>query len=135
MNIIIVGCGKVGRALTQQLNEAGNNITVIDLVPEKVNELTDRYDVMGITGNGATHAVLEDAGIDEANLLIAVTVSIALMCTVFLAKFIGCSLPILAQKIGFDPAVMAGPFITTIVDVTSLLILFGLALMLVPKIA
>jgi magnesium transporter len=68
-------------------------------------------------------------------LLIAVTVSIALCCTVFLAKFIGCSLPILAKKIGFDPAVMAGPFITTIVDVTSLLILFGLALMLVPKIA
>ena len=68
-------------------------------------------------------------------LLIAVTVSIALMCTVFLAKFIGCTLPILAKKIGFDPAVMAGPFITTIVDVTSLLILFGLALMLVPKIA
>ena len=68
-------------------------------------------------------------------LLIAVTVSIALCCTVFLAKFIGCSLPILAKKIGFDPAVMAGPFITTIVDVTSLLILFGLALMLVPKMA
>ena len=67
-------------------------------------------------------------------LLIAITVSIALMCTVFLAKFIGCSLPILAKKIGFDPAVMAGPFITTIVDVTSLLLLFGLALMLVPKI-
>ncbi len=66
-------------------------------------------------------------------LLIAVTVSIALMCTVFLAKFIGCTLPILAKKVGFDPAVMAGPFITTIVDVTSLLILFGLALMLVPK--
>ena len=73
MNIIIVGCGKVGRALTQQLNEAGNNITVIDLVQEKVSDLTDRYDVMGITGNGATHAVLEEAGIDEANLLIAVT--------------------------------------------------------------
>ena len=67
-------------------------------------------------------------------LLIAITVSIALMCTVFLAKFIGCSLPILAKKIGFDPAVMAGPFITTIVDVTSLLLLFGLALMIVPKV-
>jgi magnesium transporter len=67
-------------------------------------------------------------------LLIAITVSIALMCTVFLAKFIGCSLPILAKKVGFDPAVMAGPFITTIVDVTSLLLLFGLALMIVPKI-
>ena len=67
-------------------------------------------------------------------LLIAITVSIALCCTVFLAKFIGCSLPILAKKVGFDPAVMAGPFITTIVDVTSLLILFGLALMLVPTV-
>ncbi len=66
-------------------------------------------------------------------LLIAITVSIALMCTVFLAKFIGCSLPILAKKIGFDPAVMAGPFITTIVDVTSLLLLFGLALAIVPR--
>ena len=66
-------------------------------------------------------------------LLIAVTVSIALVCTVFLAKFIGCTLPILAKKIGFDPAVMAGPFITPIVDVTSLLLLFGLALMIVPQ--
>ena len=67
-------------------------------------------------------------------LLIAVTVSIALMATVFLAKFIGCTLPILAKKVGFDPAVMAGPFITTIVDVTSLLLLFGLALMIVPHV-
>lgn len=67
-------------------------------------------------------------------LLIAVTVSIALVATVFLAKFIGCTLPILAKKIGFDPAVMAGPFITTIVDVTSLLLLFGLALMIVPHV-
>ena len=67
-------------------------------------------------------------------LLIAVTVSIALVATVFLAKFIGCTLPILAKKVGFDPAVMAGPFITTIVDVTSLLLLFGLALMIVPHV-
>ena len=79
------------------------------------------------TPDGVTHFT--------SYLLIAVTVSIALMCTVFLAKFIGCTLPILAKKVGFDPAVMAGPFITTIVDVTSLLILFGLALMLVPKMA
>ena len=67
-------------------------------------------------------------------LLVAVTVSIALMCAVFLAKFIGCTLPILAKKIGFDPAVMAGPFITTIVDVSSLLMLFGLALLIIPHI-
>ena len=73
MNIIIVGCGKVGKALTEQLNEAGNNITVIDVLPEKVNELTDHCDAMGIVGNGATRAVLTSAGIADADLLIAVT--------------------------------------------------------------
>jgi magnesium transporter len=49
------------------------------------------------------------------------------MVTVVSAKFIGCTLPILAQKIGFDPAVMASPFITTIVDAVSLLVYFGFA--------
>ena len=73
MNIIIVGCGKVGKALAQQLNESGNNITVIDMLPEKVNALTDHCDVMGIVGNGATRAVLNEAGITDADLLIAVT--------------------------------------------------------------
>lgn len=60
-------------------------------------------------------------------LLEAVTVSITLFCTVIVAKIIGCSLPIIAKKIGFDPAVMASPFITTIVDAVSLLIYFGIA--------
>ena len=45
----------------------------------------------------------------------------------FFAKLVGCSLPILAEKLGFDPAVMASPFITTIVDVLSLLIYFSIA--------
>ena len=73
MNIIIVGCGKVGRALTQQLVETGNNVTVVDTVSEKVSSLSERYDVMGVVGNGATHAILQEAGIDDADLLIAVT--------------------------------------------------------------
>lgn len=73
MDIIIVGCGKVGRVLAEQLNEAGNNITVVDIVPSRVNDVSDRYDVMGVIGNGATHSALEDAGISKANLLIAVT--------------------------------------------------------------
>lgn len=73
MNIIIVGLGKVGRALTQQLNEAGNNITVVDLDAGKVNDVTDRTDVMGVVGNGLTRSVLEEARVNEANLLIAVT--------------------------------------------------------------
>ena len=56
-----------------------------------------------------------------------ITVSLTLFATVIVAKIIGCSLPILAKKIGFDPAVMASPFITTIVDAISLLIYFSMA--------
>ena len=73
MEIIIVGCGKVGKALAAQLNEAGNNITVVDLNAERVADITNRYDVMGVVGNGATHTVLKEAGIDDADLMIAVT--------------------------------------------------------------
>lgn len=73
MNIIIVGCGKVGQTLAGQLNEEGNNITVIDLDSTRVNSLISRQDIMGIVGNGATHAVQVKAGIDKADLLIAVT--------------------------------------------------------------
>ena len=54
-------------------------------------------------------------------------VCITLFCTVLVAKLVGCTLPILAKKIGFDPAVMASPFITTIVDAISLCIYFGVA--------
>lgn len=54
-------------------------------------------------------------------------VSATLFCTIVVAKIIGCSLPILAKKIGFDPAVMASPLITTIVDAISLVIYFFMA--------
>ena len=60
-------------------------------------------------------------------ILVAAVVCIALLFTVIVAKVIGCSLPMLAKKVGFDPAVMASPFITTIVDAVSLLIYFGFA--------
>ena len=59
--------------------------------------------------------------------LVAAVVCLTLVCVVFIAKLVGCSLPILAEKLGFDPAVMASPFITTIVDVLSLLIYFSVA--------
>ena len=71
MNIIIVGCGKIGENLAEQLNEPGNNITVVDLSPERVREVAERCDVMGVVGNGATHATLLEAGIEGADLLIA----------------------------------------------------------------
>ena len=66
---------------------------------------------------------------------VALTVCITLMATVLCAKVIGCSLPMIAQKLGFDPAVMASPFITTLVDAVSLLIYFKIALALVPALA
>lgn len=57
----------------------------------------------------------------------SIVVSMTVMCTVMVAKLIGCTLPMIAVKLGFDPAVMAGPLITTLVDVVALLIYFGLA--------
>ena len=62
------------------------------------------------------------------SVIVAVsTIAITLLAAVMIAKFVGCSLPILADKLGFDPAVMASPFITTIVDALSLLIFCGFA--------
>ncbi len=57
-------------------------------------------------------------------------ICLTLAVTVVLAKLLGCTLPLLAKRLGFDPAVMAGPFITTIVDVLSLLMLFSVATLL-----
>ncbi len=65
--------------------------------------------------------------IDRVSVLIALVVCITLMITVMAAKIVGCTLPILAKRIGFDPAVMASPFITTIVDALSLIIYFQVA--------
>ncbi len=64
---------------------------------------------------------------DKVGLVIALIVCLTLVLTVIVAKFVGCSLPILAKRIGFDPAVMASPFITTIVDALSLIIYFQFA--------
>lgn len=68
--------------------------------------------------------------IDKVSMEIALIVCATLIVTVLVAKFIGSSLPILAKKVGFDPAVMASPFITTIVDACSLIIYFRIASML-----
>lgn len=64
---------------------------------------------------------------DHLPLLVTITICLTLIVTVFIAKVVGCSLPLLAFKLGFDPAVMASPFITTIVDAISLLVYFQFA--------
>ena len=65
--------------------------------------------------------------IDQVSLVIALVVCLSLVITVIFAKLVGCTLPILAKKVGFDPAVMASPFITTIVDAISLFTYFNIA--------
>ena len=66
-------------------------------------------------------------GNEEVSIMVAVVVGLTLAVTVLCAKLVGCTLPMLAKKLGFDPAVMASPFITTIVDALSLLVYFGIA--------
>lgn len=66
-------------------------------------------------------------GESGGNVTVAAVVSITLFITVIFAKIVGCTLPLFAKKIGFDPAVMASPFITTVVDAISLLVYFHVA--------
>ena len=72
MNIIIVGSGKVGRALASQLDEEGHEITLIDSCEEDLKEVTDTLDLMGVVGNGTSYYIQKEAGVESADLLIAV---------------------------------------------------------------
>ena len=65
--------------------------------------------------------------IDRIAITVALVVCLTMVLVVIIAKCIGCLLPMCAQKAGFDPAVMASPMITTIVDALSLLAYFGIA--------
>lgn len=71
----------------------------------------------------------------EVTVSVALVVAISLCLVVIAAKLIGCLLPLLAEKIGLDPAVMASPFITTLVDAIALLLYFGIAYALIPGLA
>lgn len=65
--------------------------------------------------------------LDRVGVTIAFVVCITLIVAIFVAKLVGCSLPMVAKRLGFDPAVMASPFITTIVDALSLIVYFAVA--------
>lgn len=92
MKIVIVGDGKVGSTLTQQLSKEGHDITVIDRNTELLQSLQETYDVMAVNGNGASMQVLKTAGVEDAELLIAATSGdeINLLCC-FTAKKLGCT--------------------------------------------
>ncbi len=84
LHIIIVGCGKVGSTLVERLIGDEHDITVIDQNPARLQQLMDRYDINGIVGNGASFSVQMEAGIDTADVFIAVTDSdeLNLLCCV-----------------------------------------------------
>ncbi len=90
MKIVIVGDGKVGQALTGRLAEAGHDVVVIDSSPKALRTSVEIHDVMGVNGNGASYAVQKEAGVGEADLLIAATSGdeLNLLCCM-LAKKLG----------------------------------------------
>ena len=92
MNIIIVGCGKVGSTLASELNNGSNNVTVIDQDAAKVKAIANKYDIMGVIGNGASRSAQKEAGIDDTDLLIAVTGNdeLNLLCCLVAKKSAGC---------------------------------------------
>ena len=93
LRIIIVGCGKVGRTLTEQLSKEGHDITIIDTNAVRVQETTNLHDVMGIIGNGASYSVQMEAGIEDTDLIIAVTNSdeLNLLCCTIATQVGNCA--------------------------------------------
>lgn len=93
LKIIIVGAGKVGTSLVEQLSQEGHDITLIDKNPVKLRETAEIYDVMGIVGNGASYTTLSEAGISNADLIIAVTPSdeLNLLCCTVATQFNNCA--------------------------------------------
>lgn len=92
MNIIIVGCGKVGATLAEQLSKEGHDIVVVDKKSAPVISITETLDIMGIVGSGTSYHILIEAGIEKADLLIAVTGSdeLNLLCCLIARKASKC---------------------------------------------
>lgn len=108
MNIIIVGCGKVGISLAERLSAEGHDLVMVDISAKKVEEASNRFDIMGIVGNGASFAIQQEAGVEKADLFIAVTTAdeLNLLCCL-MAKKSGCATiarvrnPMYSKEIGF----------------------------------
>ncbi len=92
MKIIIVGCGKVGSTLAEHLDQEGHDITIIDKQWERLKYLSDSIDVLGVEGNGASIATQREAGVSNADILIATTNSdeLNLLCCLIAKKAGNC---------------------------------------------
>lgn len=109
MRIIVVGCGKVGETIVRRLSNEGHDIAVIDVDPTIVEDVSDAFDVLGVVGNGASYSVLQEAGIEDADLMIAVTNSDEqnLLSCLFARKAGNCNTiarvrnPVYSEEIGY----------------------------------
>lgn len=92
MNIIMIGCGKVGLTLVKQLLAEKHSVSVIDSNPEVVTEVNNSLDVIAYLGNGASYSVQKEAGVENADLVIAVTGSdeLNLLCCLIAKKAGDC---------------------------------------------
>ena len=73
MNIIIVGCGRIGSTLVEELSGENHDISIIDEKADVVQKLAETHDVLGVIGNGASYSILSDAGVETADIIIAVS--------------------------------------------------------------
>lgn len=90
MNIIVVGGGKIGKTIIASLVSEGHDVVVLEDNPSVLDEITNIYDIMGVRGNGADCETLEEAGVDKAEMFVAVTGSDELnMLSCFMAKKMG----------------------------------------------
>ena len=93
LKIIIVGNGKVGHTLVEQLSKEGNNITVIEKDASVIADLDSQFDIITIKGNGASYNTLQEAGVEDADLVIAVTGSdeLNILCCTIAKQFSKCA--------------------------------------------
>ncbi len=109
MKIIIIGCGKVGITVAEQLSEENHDLVLIDVSAQKIQEIPENIDAIGLYGNGASINTQMEAGVNEADILIAVTGSdeLNLLCCLIAQKTGKCQTiarvrnPIYSKEIGF----------------------------------
>ena len=90
MKVVVIGDGKVGKTLIEHISKEGHVVVVIDKKPEVIEELVNKHDVMGICGNGASYLIQKNAGVTNADLVIAATSSDETnLLACFIAKKLG----------------------------------------------
>ena len=75
MKIIVIGDGKVGRTIVEHTSKEGHEVTIIDKNPKVIEQLVNKFDIMGVCGNGASYEIQKSAGVGKADLVVATTSS------------------------------------------------------------